>query len=163
MTNEDASARIPVAVGSDHAGFALKEALIQALAEQGYSLNDQGVYSAESVDYPDIARLVGEAVSSGRFSKAILICGTGVGMAIAANKIQGIRAAACSEPYSAMMARRHNDANVLCIGARVVGSGLAVEIARAFLEAGFEGGRHARRVNKINAMDQDREKTVEDC
>lgn len=163
MSEKDTPASISVAVGSDHAGFALKQDLLQALAGQGYSVSDQGVYSPESADYPDIARLVGEAVAAGRFSMAILVCGTGVGMSIAANKIQGIRAAACSEPYSAMMSRRHNDANVLCIGSRVVGPGLALETARAFLDAEFEGGRHARRVDKIKAMDQNRERTVEDC
>ncbi len=163
MSNKRASAQTPIAIGSDHAGYPLKEILSKTLTEQGYSVSDCGVYSPESVDYPDIARMVAQSVAAGKFAKAILVCGTGVGMAIAANKVRGIRAAACSETYSAMMSRRHNNANVLCIGARVVGAGLAVEIAKAFLDSEFEGERHARRVKKIDSMDEDRETTVEDC
>lgn len=146
-----------VAIGWDHAGFSLKEDLRKTLEQEGYTLRDFGTSSPEPVDYPDIAREVGEAVAAGRFDRGILICGTGVGMSMSANKIKGVRAAACSEPYSAMMSRKHNNANILCLGGRVVGIGLALEIARAFLQADFEGGRHERRVAKIDALDERRE------
>ena len=144
-----------IAVGSDHAGFPLKSALLEVLAEQGYEVQDFGAFSLDPVDYPDVAREVCEAIAQGQFGRGILVCGTGIGMSIAANKVTGIRAAACSEPYSAMMSRAHNNANVLCIGERVVGIGLAAQIARAFLETEFEyGSRHERRVERIIAMDE---------
>ncbi len=145
--------KLPVAIGSDHAGYPLKEALLQALRAQGCDVHDFGAYSPDSVDYPDIAKEVASAIVAGRFEKGILICGTGVGMSIAANKVKGIRAAACSEPYSARMSRAHNNANIIALGGRVVGQGLALDIVKAFLETEFEGGRHERRVEKINAMD----------
>lgn len=148
-----AGSKTPIAIGADHAGFALKEDLRIALEQEGYQLHDFGTFSTDRVDYPDIAKTVAEAVAAGQFGRAILICGTGIGMSMTANKVKGIRAAACSEPYSAMMARKHNNANVVCMGGRVVGLGLAVEIAKAFLESEFEGGRHACRVDKINALD----------
>ena len=117
-------------------------------------MQDFGTFSEESVDYPDIAREVSKAVAAGKFARGILICGTGIGMTIAANKIKSIRAGACSEPFSAKLIRMHNDANILGIGARVVASGLALEIVKAFLDTDFEGGgRHERRVAKINALD----------
>ncbi len=153
MTTNDPDRPIAIAVGSDHAGYPLKEAIVEALRAEGHDPQDFGAFSLEPVDYPDIAREVAEAVAAGRLERAILICGTGIGMTITANKVPGIRAAACSEPYSARMARAHNNANVLGMGARVVGPGLAAEIAKAFLETDFEGGRHARRVDKIMAVE----------
>lgn len=145
----------PVAIGSDHAGYPLKETLAEDLRAAGYEVHDMGTYSLESVDYPDVAVHLAETVASGWPDRGILICGTGIGMCITANKVPGIRAAACSEAYSAMMARRHNNANILCMGGRVVGPGLALEIAKIFLETEFEfGSRHERRVEKINALDE---------
>lgn len=150
-----------VAIGSDHAGYPLKEDLVEALRNEGYQVNDLGTFSTESVDYPAIAREVAQAVASGRYARGIIVCGTGIGVTIAANKIKGIRAAACSEPYSAMMSRAHNNANILGLGARVVGPGLAIEIARAFLETDFEAGsRHEQRVSMINQMDERQEEIV---
>ncbi|MCX8053068.1 MAG: ribose 5-phosphate isomerase B [Armatimonadetes bacterium] len=144
-----------IALGSDHAGFPLKEALKELLESEGYHPQDFGTFSPDPVDYPDIARAVAEAVVDGRFETGILICGTGVGMSIAANKVRGIRAAACSDTYSARMARAHNNANVLTMGSRVVGPGLALDIAKAFLQTEFEvGSRHLRRIEKINEMDK---------
>ncbi|MGC8863872.1 MAG: ribose 5-phosphate isomerase B [Armatimonadota bacterium] len=146
-----------IALGSDHAGFSLKEQLKELLEAEGYHPQDFGTFSLDSVDYPDIAREVSEAVAAGRFDRGILICGTGIGVTITANKVPGIRAAACSDTYSARMARAHNNANVLGMGGRVVGPGLALDIARAFLETDFEfGSRHEKRVEKINAMDRGR-------
>ncbi len=155
MASNRSCRTVAFAIGSDHAGYPLKEALVESLKADGYDPKDFGVFSTEPVDYPDIAREVAEAVATGKFEKGILICGTGIGVSIAANKVAGIRAAACSEPYSAKMARAHNDANVLAMGARVVGPGLAIEIAKAFLETNFEvGSRHERRVEKLMAMDR---------
>jgi ribose 5-phosphate isomerase B len=138
-----------IVVGADHAGYELKTALVEALEKRGYEVRDVGTDSAESVDYPDFAHQVGEAVSSGDYPLGLLVCGSGVGMSMTANKHEGVRAVVCSEPYSAAMARCHNDANVLCLGARVVGRGLAESILDVFLHSEFEGGRHARRVGKI--------------
>lgn len=140
-----------VALGADHAGFALKEEVRRVLEAAGHAVHDFGTTSTDSVDYPDYAQVVGEAVRSGAAERGILVCGTGIGMAIAANRLPGVRAASCSDTYSARMARAHNDANVLAFGARVVGSGLALELVRVFLETAFEGGRHERRVRKMDA------------
>lgn len=137
-----------IAIGSDHNGLALKQALLTGVL-QGHAVRDFGVFTPESVDYPDVAFEVAQAVASGEFDRGILICGTGVGMAIAANKVRGIRAATCSDVYSAKMSRRDNDANVLCFGGRVIGPGLATEIVTIWLNEAFEGGRHQRRVEKI--------------
>ena len=153
MNNNNNGKELRIAIGSDHGGFQLKEELLEALKAEGYNLHDFGTYSPESVDYPDIAIKVCEAITSGEFDRGILVCGTGIGITITANKIKGIRAGVCSEPYSAMMSRAHNDANVIGMGGRVVGLGLALEIAKAFLNTEFEGGRHSRRVGKINALD----------
>lgn len=142
-----------VCIGSDHAGFALKGEIVQQLTEAGYDVQDLGTFSEQSCDYPDTAKQVGEAVAQGRFALGVLICGTGLGMSIAANKIGGIRAALCSDTFSARMARAHNDANVLCLGSRVVGAGLALDIVKAFLEGTFEGGRHQRRVDKLSDLE----------
>lgn len=137
-----------IAIGSDHAGYALKEDLRKELAEK-HDVLDMGTDSEDSVHYPDFARKVSEAVRGKEADLGILVCGTGLGMAISANKFPGIRAIVCSDTFSARMGREHNDANVLCIGARVVGSGLATDIVRAFLSGGFAGGRHSIRVQKI--------------
>lgn len=141
-----------IAIGADHRGFGLKQAVIRGLGEAGYSYNDFGCYTTEPVDYPDIARKVAEAVAGGGFELGILICGTGIGMSIAANKVKGIRAALCHNVFSARRARGHNDANVLCLGARQNES-VALRIVAAFLASEFEGGRHALRVDKIRAME----------
>lgn len=138
-----------IAVGSDHAGLPLKTEIVAVLGELGRAFEDFGTNESTSVDYPDYAQRVSRAVLDGKHRFGILICGTGVGISIAANRHRGIRAVVCSEPYSAAMARRHNDANVLCMGARVVGPGLARDILEAFLAMEFEGGRHATRVAKI--------------
>lgn len=142
-----------VAVGCDHGGLDLKETVISTLKELGFEYQDLGTNERTSCDYPDYAQKVAEAVTSGEFEQGVLICGTGIGMSIAANKVEGIRAALCNEIFSAQMARAHNDANVLCLGARVVGPGVAQEIVRAYFGTPFEGGRHARRVSKITDLD----------
>jgi ribose 5-phosphate isomerase B len=139
-----------VVLASDHAGLALKEGLKAVLARLQVTVEDLGTHSEASVDYPDFAHAVAAAVGAGRYDAGILVCGTGLGMSIAANRHSLIRAALCADPYSARMARRHNDANVLCLGARVTGVGLAEEIVEAFVTTGFEGGRHASRVAKLN-------------
>jgi ribose 5-phosphate isomerase B len=143
---------LKIAIGADHAGYELKEEVRRGLEEAGHEVRDLGTHSETSVDYPDFAVAVARAVASGEADRGILICGTGIGMAITANRVRGVRAASCSDCYSARMARAHNDANVLTFGARVVGPGLAGELVRAFLETGFEGGRHERRVEKIEAV-----------
>ncbi|HWI60424.1 MAG TPA: ribose 5-phosphate isomerase B [Symbiobacteriaceae bacterium] len=142
-----------VAIGSDHGGLDLKEAVISVLTELHLEFVDMGTHDRSSCDYPDYAEKVAAAVVSGECEQGILICGTGIGMSIAANKVPGIRAALCNEIFSAKMARNHNDANILCIGARVVGPGVAQEIVKAYFTSGFEGGRHARRVEKLNLLD----------
>ena len=142
-----------VYLGSDHGGFELKNTLAAHLREQGWETEDLGCYSAESCDYPDFAAAVGRAVAANEGTLGLLVCGTGIGMSLAANKIPGVRAAVCGDVYSAKMTRRHNDANVLCLGARVTGPGLAEEIADAFFSSSFEGGRQARRVEKIAELE----------
>ena len=139
--------------GSDHAGLRLKEELKKHLEEKGITVHDVGTHSNESCDYPDYAVQVARAVANHEADFGLLVCGTGIGMAITANKIAGIRAASVSDPFSAHASREHNDANVLCIGERVVGVGLAKDILDAFLGAQFQGGRHTGRVAKINALD----------
>jgi ribose 5-phosphate isomerase B len=143
-----------IAIGCDHRGFGLKELVISFLHKAGYSYRDFGCYSTEPVDYPDIAQKVGEAVASGNFDQGILICNTGIGMCIAANKIKGIRAALCHNVLAAQRARQHNDANVLCLGGEDADTDLALEIVKTFLTTDFEGGRHARRVDKIKALEE---------
>ena len=138
-----------IAIACDHAGFNLKNELIKELENTEIVLKDFGTYDDSSCDYPVYAKKACEAVVSGECEKAILICGTGIGMSMAANKIKGIRAAVCSECFSAKYTRLHNDANVLCLGARVTGSGLAFEIANIFLNTEFEGGKHKRRIDMI--------------
>ena len=138
-----------LAIGSDHGGFALKKEIMQHLDEKGVAYKDFGTFTEESCDYPDIAEPVARAVAAGEYTQGILICGTGIGMSMSANKVSGIRAALCGDCYSAEFTRRHNDANVLTLGARVLGAGLALKIVDTFLDTAFEGGRHARRIAKI--------------
>ena len=138
-----------VALGADHAGFELKRELRDLIESLGHSTEDLGTDSPESVDYPDFAAAVASRVSQGGADLGILVCGTGLGMAIAANKVDGVRAVTCADAYSASMARAHNDANVLTLGARVVGRGIAGDIVRTFLDTPFEDGRHRQRLDKI--------------
>ena len=138
-----------LALGSDHGGYRLKEEVKKLLEGRSIEYRDFGTFSTEPVDYPDYALAVSEAVASGEFGMGIICCGTGLGVSIAANKVPGIRAAVCHEPYSARMTREHNDANVLTLGERVTGIGLALETVTAFLDTPFAGGRHTVRVEKI--------------
>jgi ribose 5-phosphate isomerase B len=140
--------------GSDHAGLGLRAEAVRIAKAAGIEVQDLGPFSGESVDYPDYAQRVAGAVAEGRARLGILVCGTGIGMAIAANKVKGVRAANCSSEFEARMARAHNDANVLCLGERVLGPGLAGAVVKAFLETPFEGGRHQRRVEKIGEMER---------
>jgi ribose 5-phosphate isomerase B len=142
-----------IALGCDHAGFFLMQELKDFLDEQNVKYKDFGTYDEESCDYTFYAEAAAGAVASGQCEAGLLICGSGVGISIAANKIPGIRAALCSDCFSAEMSRRHNDANVLALGAKVVGSGLARKILKTFLNTGFDGGRHARRVGLIGEME----------
>ena len=146
-----------IALGADHAGFHVKETIRKFLEEAGYTVDDLGTWSEESVDYPDYARKVADRVAKGQDQLGILTCGTGIGMAITANKVEGIRAALAHDIATARMAREHNDANVLALGGRVVDEAAALEIVRTFLSTPFAGGRHQRRVDKINALDRARE------
>ncbi|HEY8360347.1 MAG TPA: ribose 5-phosphate isomerase B [Ramlibacter sp.] len=140
----------PLGLACDHAGLRLKQALLAELQARGVAVRDFGTTTEASCDYPDYAHAVARALAGSEIARAVLVCGTGVGMSIAANRHAAVRAVVCSEPLSARMSRQHNDANVLCLGARVVGEGMAVEIMHAFLDAAFEGGRHALRVEKID-------------
>ena len=142
-----------IAVGSDHAGYDAKERLKGWLDRRGLAIDDVGTDGLDSVDYPDFAFEVARRVATGECDLGLLVCGSGIGMAIAANKVAGVRAATCVDPYSAALARRHNDANVLCVGARISGPDLLEAIASAFFDGSFEGGRHARRVDKIKSRE----------
>lgn len=142
-----------IAVGCDHNGVDLKREIFSVLSEMGHTYEDFGCYDKGAVDYPDVSRAVAEAVAEGRFDQGILVCGTGVGSAIAANKVKGIRAALCHDTLAAQRAREHVDCNILCMGAWIVGKGLAQEIVRSYLSGEFMGGRHARRVQKILDME----------
>jgi len=146
---------LQVAIGSDHGGFRLKTEIIAYLKEQGIDCQDFGTYSTDSVDYPDFARAVAEAVAGGKFERGILCCGTGIGVSIAANKVAGIRAALCHDTFSARMAGEHNMANIITLGERVIGFGLARDIVGTWLNAKFAGGRHAQRLEKIAVMERD--------
>lgn len=143
-----------IALACDHGGLKLKEHIAAYFRECGVEYKDFGTFSADPVDYPDIALIVAEAVQKGDFDQGVLCCGTGIGVAIAANKVPGIRAAQCHETFSARAAREHNDANILTMGERVIGCGLARDIVKVWLEAQFQGGRHAARVNKISLIEQ---------
>ena len=142
-----------IAIGCDHAGFGIKNAVKAHVESKGYEVVDVGTYSADSCHYPVYANAVCEKILSGECALGILICGTGIGMSIAANKHKGIRAACCENTFSARMTRMHNDANVLCIGERVMGYGLACDMADLFVDTPFEGGRHQARVDDLNALD----------
>ena len=142
-----------IALGSDHAGFELKEDLRSYLAEMKIDALDLGTYSKDSVDYPDVAVKVAEKVARGEVERGLLICGTGIGMSIVANRFAGVRAALCHDLYTARISREHNNANILALGGRVTGKGLAREILKVFLETEFQGGRHERRVKKIAALE----------
>ncbi len=137
-------------IGTDHAGYEIKSFVIEYLEKNGIEVEDLGTYSNESVDYPDFAHKVAKAVLDNEGTRGILICGSGIGMSLAANKHKGIRAALCHDCYTAKMARLHNDANILCFGARIVGLGVIESILDAWIQSEFEGGRHQRRINKID-------------
>ena len=143
-----------ISVGCDHGGLEHKDAIVSHLKERGFEVKDNGIYENHSVDYPDIALLVCDDIVSGECERGILVCGTGIGMSLAANKVKGIRAAACSEHFSAKYTRLHNDSNVLCLGGRVIGVGTALEMVDLFVDTEFEGGRHANRVNKVMAIEE---------
>jgi ribose 5-phosphate isomerase B len=145
---------LKIALGSDHGGFKLKEEIKKWLKEKNYNYEDYGTFSPESCDYPDIALTVAQAVASGECTDGIIVCGTGIGVSIVANKVAGIRAALCHDTFSAKASREHNNANILTLGERVIGKGLAFEIVEAWLSASFSGGRHQRRVDKIKAVEE---------
>jgi ribose 5-phosphate isomerase B len=142
-----------IVVGADHAGYSLKQEIVNTLRTGGHQVEDVGTHSAESTDYPDYAILVARTVTAGRADLGIAVCGTGIGVSMAANKVPGARAAVATNCFMARMAREHNDANVLCLGGRVLGVGLALDIVQAFLQGQFLGGRHAQRVDKIKALE----------
>lgn len=142
-----------IALGNDHAGVQLKSAIAEFLTSRNLPYTNFGTDDESSVDYPDFAQAVGEAIAKGQADRGILICGTGIGISISANKMPGIRAALCGDTFSARMSREHNDANVLCLGARVIGTGLALDVVAVWLDTPFSGGRHQRRVDKIRALE----------
>ena len=143
-----------IALGSDHAGFPLKEEIKKYLEQNGIPFEDVGAYDTSSVDYPYQAKKACDLVVSGKCEKAILCCGTGIGISMAANKVKGIRAACCTDYFSAKYTRLHNDANALCLGARVIGPGAALELVEVFLNTPFEGGRHQRRVDQLSELER---------
>lgn len=145
-----------IALGSDHGGFELKQAMMGHLKQKGIEFRDFGVFNSDSADYPDIAVALAEAVARGDYEKGVLFCGTGLGVSIAANKVSGIRAANCNDVFCAQMSREHNDANILTMGERVIGPELAAQILDVWLSTEFAGGRHARRVEKIRSYEQGR-------
>ena len=145
-----------IAIGSDHAGFEGKEQARQFLASRGFEVKDLGTGGAESVDYPDYGAAVGRAVAAGEADCGVVMCGSGIGISIAANKVPGVRAALCWNEETAQLARRHNDANVLCIGARFVEPELAARMIQTFVETEFDGGRHQQRVDKLSRLDEER-------
>ena len=152
-----------IAIASEHAGFSLKESLKNYLVQQGYEVDDLGTDSGQPVDYPSIAADLAGKVISGCYNKGILICGTGIGMCIAAYKVTGVRAALCSDIFDARMARLHNDANILCLGAWKTGPRIANEMTSLFLETEFEGGRHIPRINGISEIEKNRSYPVQDA
>ncbi len=143
-----------IAIGCDHGAFRLKNEIIEFLNGENYEVKDFGTYSEESCDYPDIALPVAEAVANKEYDFGILVCGTGIGIGIAANKVPGIRAALCSDTFSAHATREHNNANILTMGQRVVGTGLALDIVKTFLNTEFEGERHQKRIDKISEIEK---------
>ncbi len=138
-----------IAIGCDHGGLEHKDAIKAHLEERGFTVEDFGIYELKSIDYPVIAKKVCESIVKGDAERGILVCGTGIGMSIAANKVKGIRAAACSEHFSAKYTRMHNNSNVICLGGRVIGVGTAIELADIFVDTEFEGGRHQTRIDMI--------------
>ncbi len=142
-----------LAIGCDHGGFELKQEIIKFLESEGHEVKDFGTHSTESCDYPDISLSVAEAIVAKEFELGILVCGTGIGIGIAANKVPGIRAALCSDTFSAHATRQHNNANILTMGQRVVGTGLALDIVKTFISSEFEGDRHQKRIDKISAIE----------
>jgi ribose 5-phosphate isomerase B len=144
-----------IALGSDHGGFQLKEAIKKHLEEKGYEVKDYGTYSEESCDYPKYGKAVADAIVSGECERGILCCGTGVGISLAANKVKGIRACVCSDTFTAKYTRLHNNANILSLGGRVVGVGLALELVDIFLTTEYEGGRHQRRLDQLAAIENE--------
>jgi ribose 5-phosphate isomerase B len=143
-----------IAIGADQGGFELKEKIVEHLTAQAHQVSDLGIYELKSTDYPDIAAAVARAVADNEAERGIIVCATGIGVSMAANKVRGVRAALCTDCYMARMAREHNDAQVLCLGGRVVGYGVALAMVDIFLATEPQGGRHARRVHKINALDE---------
>lgn len=143
-----------IAIGSDHAGFELKSEIIRHLKEIGHEVKDFGTYDCSSVDYPDYGQAVAEAVKDSVCEKGIVICGTGLGISMAVSKVPGIRAALCTDCYMARMSREHNDANILALGARVIGAGLALEIVDVWLRSEFQGGKHKMRIDKICGIEK---------
>ena len=143
-----------VALGCDHAGFVLKDVVTECLTQAGHELLDEGTFSAESCDWPDFAARVARRVTSGEAERGIAICGTGIGMSMAANKLPGVRAAVCNDLFTARYSRLHNDANVLTMGARVIGPGLAEDIVSVWMQTPFEGGRHSRRLDKLSEVER---------
>ena len=141
-----------IAVGCDHGGLEHKNAIAEHLKSEGFEVEDFGIYENKSVDYPEIALKVANSIKNGENELGILVCGTGIGMSLAANKVNGIRAAACSEHFSAKYTRLHNNSNILCLGGRVIGIGTALELCDIFVNTEFEGGRHARRVAQLDAI-----------
>jgi ribose 5-phosphate isomerase B len=142
-----------IIIGSDHAAFDLKEKIKTFLVDRGIDVEDVGSHSEDSVDYPDFGIKVASMVSKGRFERGILLCGTGIGMSMVANKFPHVRAALCSDLFSAIMSRRHNNSNILVLGGRVIGDALAIEMVKAWLETPFDGGRHQLRIDKIDQID----------
>jgi len=145
--------RTPIIIGSDHAAYDLKEKVKAFLVDRGIDVEDAGSHSEDSVDYPDFGIKVASMVSTGKFKRGILLCGTGIGMSMVANKFPHVRAALCSDLFSAIMSRRHNNSNILVLGGRVVGEALAMEMVRAWLETPFDGGRHQLRIDKFDQID----------
>jgi len=143
----------PVIIGCDHAAYPLKETVRKFLAKNGIAVEDAGTHSAESVDYPDYGARVAGGVSTGKFKRGVLLCGSGIGMSMVANRYPGVRAALCNDLFSAIMCRKHNDANILVLGGRVIGESLALEIVKAWLETDFEGGRHQSRLDKFDRLE----------
>lgn len=146
-----------IAIASDHTGIELKSEIIKYLVELGYMVDDFGTNSKESTDYPIYGKKVAEEIAKGKYDGGVLICGTGIGISLAANKVKGIRAAVCSEPYSAKLSKQHNNSNIIAFGARVVGVDLAKMIVKEWIEAKFEGGRHAKRVDLISKIENEEE------
>ena len=143
-----------IILGADHGGYELKNSIAEWLKTQGHEIKDIGTFSPDSVDYPDYAKIVGEEVVKGNFDKGILVCGSGVGIAIAANKVKGVRAVLCHDVVMARLSREHNDTNIITMGGRFIAKDLAYEILNVWLNTGFSGGRHARRIEKISSLEE---------